>query len=263
MNGFLDGQKLTKSTQLFGSVSANRITKDWKINSNINYNFGKDIFDTIGGFIRSENISKSANALIVKSLTEHWSYGSSASVGSSTFNNQKMLFTLMPAIEYDIFPYSESTRRQLRLLYRAGYNYVAYIDTTIYEKTREALWQQSFTAAYEVVQKWGSINVSFGYSNYLHDWSKNNISLDGFLELRIAKGLSVNFGGGASIIHDQLGLVKGGATTQEVLLRRKELATQYRYFTFFGFSYTFGSIYNNVVNPRFGNNGGGMTITMN
>jgi hypothetical protein len=38
LNGFLDGQKLTKSTQLFGKITANRITKDWKINSQINYN---------------------------------------------------------------------------------------------------------------------------------------------------------------------------------------------------------------------------------
>ena len=89
------------------------------------------------------------------------------------------------------------------------------------------------------------------------------MSLNGYLDLRIAKGLSVNFGGGASLIHDQLGLVKGGATTEEVLLRRKELATQFQYFTSFGFTYTFGSIYNNVVNPRFGNSGGGgMTIMM-
>jgi hypothetical protein len=264
MNGFLDGQQLTKSTQLFGTFSANRVTKDWKINTSINYSYGKDVFDTTGGFIVSDNISKSANALIVKSISEHWSYGGSVNLGASTFNNQKMLISIMPGIEYDLFPYSESTRRQLRLLYRAGYNYVTYIDTTIYEKTRETLWQQSLTAAYQVVQKWGSINMSLGYSNYLQDWSKNNISLDGFVEIRVAKGLSVNFGGGASIIHDQLGLVKGGATTQEVLLRRKELQTQYRYFTFFGFSYTFGSIYNNVVNPRFGNNGGGgMTISMN
>lgn len=262
MNGFLDGQQLTKSTQLFGNISANRITKEWKINSNINYNYGKDVFDTTGGSITSENISKSANILIVKSITEHWSYGGSASFGTSTFNNQKMLFSTMPGIEYDIFPYSESTRRQLRLLYRIGYNYVTYIDTTIYDKTKETLWQHSFTAAYEVIQKWGSINVSFSYSNYIRDWSKNNISLNGFIELRIAKGLSVNFGGGASIIHDQLGLVKGGATTQEVLLRRKELATQYQYFTMFGFSFTFGSIYNNVVNPRFGNSGGGGSMTM-
>jgi hypothetical protein len=264
MNGFLDGQQLTKSTELFGDISANRVTKDWKINSSIEYSFGKDVFDTVGGYIRSENISKSANALIVKSLTEHWSYGGSASFGSSTFNNQKMLFSIMPGLEYDIFPYSESTRRQLRLLYRIGFNSVSYIDSTIFDKTREILWQQSVTAAYQVVQKWGSVNVSFKYSNYLYDWTKNNISLNGFIELRVAKGLTVNFGGGASIIHDQLGLVKGGASTQEVLLRRKELQTQYRYFTFFGFTYTFGSIYNNVVNPRFGNNGGGgMTIMMN
>ena len=262
MNGFLDGQQLTKSTQLFGNISANRITKDWKLNSSVNYNYGKDVFDTTGGNITSENISKSVNLLIVRSLSEHWSYGGSASFGTSTFNNQKMLFSIMPGIEYDIFPYSESTRRQLRLLYKIGCNYVTYIDSTIYDKTKESLWLHSFSAAYEVVQKWGSINVSFSYSNYVRDWSKNNFSLNGFIELRVAKGLSVNFGGGASLIHDQLGLVKGGATTQEVLLRRKELATQYQYFTMFGFSFTFGSIYNNVVNPRFGNSGGGGSMTM-
>jgi len=262
MNGFLDGQQLTKSTELFGNFSANRITKDWKINAGINYNYGKDVFDTTGGSITSDNISKSANILIVKSLTEHWSYGGSASFGASTFNNQKMLFSVMPGLEYDIFPYSESTRRQLRLLYRIGYTYVSYVDSTIYNKTREPLWQHSLTAAYEVIQKWGSINVSAGYSNYIYDWSKNNISLSGFIELRVARGLTFNFGGGASIIHDQLGLVKGGATTQEVLLRRKELATQYQYFTMFGFTFTFGSIYNNVVNPRFGNSGGGGSMTM-
>jgi hypothetical protein len=59
-------------------------------------------------------------------------------------------------------------------------------------------------------------------------------------------------------------LVKAGATTEEVLLRRRELATQFQYFTSFGLNYTFGSIYNNVVNPRFGNNGGGgMSISFN
>jgi hypothetical protein len=98
----------------------------------------------------------------------------------------------------------------------------------------------------------------------MHDWSKNNLSLNGFLDLRITKGLSVNFGGNASLIHDQLGLVKGGATPEEVILRRKEQATQFQYFAHFGFSFTFGSIYNNVVNPRFGDSGGGgMTIIMN
>ncbi len=256
-NGWLDGQQSYKSTNLNGNFSAGRVTKDWKINLRARYNYGKDKFDIDNEIITSENNSKSLRALVVKSISDHWSFGGSMSLGSSSYSNFGMSTILMPGIEYDLFPYSESTRRQLRILYSAGYNYVNYIDTTIYNKTKEGHLQHSLSVSYEVVQKWGSIDVNMEYSNYLNDWSKNNLSINGFMDLRIAKGLSVNFGGGASLIHDQLGLVKGGATTEEVLLRRKELATQFQYFTSFGFSYTFGSIYNNVVNPRFGNSGGG------
>jgi len=41
-----------------------------------------------------------------------------------------------------------------------------------------------------------------------------------------------------------------GATPEEIIARQQALATHYSYFTGFGLSYTFGSIYNNVVNPR-------------
>jgi len=261
-NGYLDAQKTYKSSYLSGNFSANRVTKDWKINLSARYSYSIDKFDIEGDTYSSDNNSKSFNTLIVKSLTDHWSYGGSFYIGTSSYSNLKLSSTFMPGIEYDIFPYSESTRRQLRLLYKVGYSYVNYMDSTIYDKMKENLWLHSLTAAYQVVQKWGSIYVSLGYSNYFHDWSKNNLSLDAEVELRVAKGLSVSFGGGAGLIHDQLGLVKGGATKEEVLLRRKELATQFQYFTMFGFSYTFGSIYNNVVNPRFGNgSGGSMSIS--
>jgi hypothetical protein len=263
-NGFLDGQQSYKSSNLNGNLSASRITKDWKLEMRARYNVGVDKFDIEDEIIESRNNSKSFNTLLVKSISDHWSYGGVFFIGSSSYNNLKLSTTIMPGIEYDLYPYSESTRRQLRLLYSAGFLFSNYEDTTIYNKVKENHFQHSLTAAYEVVQKWGSINISMEYSNYLHDWSKNNLSFNGFMDLRVAKGVSVNFGGGASLIHDQLGLVKGGATPEEVLLRRKELATQFQYFTMFGFSFTFGSIYNNVVNPRFGNGGGGgMTIMMN
>jgi hypothetical protein len=263
-NGFLDGQQSYKSSYLNGDLSANRITKDWKIDLRARYNIGKDKFEIEDDIIESTNNSKSLNALIVKSISDHWSRGGSFSIGSSSYNNLKLSTIIMPGLEYDLFPYSESTRRQLRVLYSAGLAISTYMDTTIYNNIKESHFKHSLSAAYEVVQKWGSINLSMEYSNYLHDWSKNNLSLNGFIDLRVAKGVSVNFGGGASLIHDQLGLVKGGATPEEVLLRRKELATQFEYFTMFGLSFTFGSIYNNVVNPRFGNSGGGgMTIMMN
>jgi len=252
LNGYLNGQKTYKSNYISGNLSASRITEDWKINLNARYykNTSKYIIDE--NTVESSSDSKYITALLVKSLSDHLSVGGSTAVGSSSYSNKKLYFNLMPGIEYDLFPYSESTRRQLRILYSAGISLVHYTDTTIYDKIKENLWLHTISASYEVVQKWGSIDFTLTYSNYFHDWSKNNLSLDGYLSLRVAKGLNVTFGGGASLIHDQLNLVKQDLTYDEILLQRKELATQYQYFTSFGFTYTFGSIYNNVVNPRFG-----------
>jgi hypothetical protein len=262
--GYLNGEQSYKSTYLNGSLSASRVTEEWKINLRARYNYSIDEFDIDDDIIKSEYNSTSFNSLIVKSISDHWSYGGSFSLGSSSYSNLDLALSIMPGIEYDLYPYSESTRRQLRFLYSIGYNFANYTDTTIYNKTEEGHFQHSLSVAYEVVQKWGSIDLNLNYSNYLYDWSKNNLSIYGGVDWRIVKGLSINFGVSASLIHDQLGLVKGGATTEEVLLRRKELATQFQYFTSFGLTFTFGSIYNNVVNPRFGNSGGGgMSINFN
>jgi hypothetical protein len=264
VSGFLNGEKSYKTNYLNGSLSARRVTDDWKINLRGRYNVSIDKYEIDEEIYTSENRTASFNSLIVKSITDHWSYGGSLDIISSDYSNVDLGVSFMPGIEYDLFPYSESTRKQLRFLYSVGYAYANWTDTTIYDQMQEGHFQHSINVAYEVIQKWGSIDVSVQYSNFLHDWSKNNLSLYGELDLRIAKGLNVSLGGGASLIHDQLGLVKSGATPEEVLLRRKELATQFSYFTSFGFTYTFGSIYNNVVNPRFGNSGGGgMMISFN
>ena len=54
------------------------------------------------------------------------------------------------------------------------------------------------------------------------------------------------------MINDQLALPKGGISDTDILLRNKLTETKFSYYAYFGVSYTFGSIYNNVVNPRFG-----------
>ncbi len=262
-SGWLDGQQSYKSTNVYGNLSATHVTRDWKINLAARYNYGIEKYDLGDDIITSKNSSKSFNSVIVRSISDHWSYGGTAYLGASSYRNSNLAASFLPGIEYDLFPYTESTRRQLRFLYTIGYRYAAYIDTTVYNKTEEGHFMHSINIAYEVIQKWGTIDANLNYSNYLYDFSKNNLSLNAFLDLRVTKGLSVSFSGGASLIHDQLGLVKGGATTEEVLLRQKELATQFQFFTSFGFTYTFGSIYNNVVNPRFGNGGGGGMIINN
>ena len=157
----------------------------------------------------------------------------------------------MPAIEYDLFPYSESTRRQFRFLYKLGFNRVKYVEETIYEKTEETLYNQSLTATLEFRQPWGNISTTLEGSHYFHDPSFYRIKLQGYISVRVFRGFSFNVRGRYERIHDQLALPKGDATIDEVLLRRKELATDYDYSFSVGFRFTFGSVYSNVVNPRF------------
>ena len=264
LSSYLNGQKTYKYYYFTGNLAAAKITEKWKIDINARYNTNESKYIIDESTITSKSVTKYITGLVVRSISDHWSYGGSTTIGSSSYSNKKLYYNLMPGIEYDLFPYSESTRRQMRILYSAGINLVNYTDTTIYDKIRENLFLHSLSASYEVIQKWGSIDFTLEYSNYLHDWSKNNLSFSGYFNFRIAKGLSMNFGGGASMIHDQINLVKQDLTYDEILLQRKEIATQYEYYMSFGLSYTFGSIYNNVVNPRFGNSsGGGMMIIMN
>jgi hypothetical protein len=252
IRAFLMGEKTFSRRYINGSISADKITEAWKLRSRMSYSYSMERFEIGDDVITSNYNYKYARIQLVKSLTDHWSYGGSVKVLSSTYNNRDVEFSVMPGIEYNLFPYSESTRRQLRINYSPGYTYVDYTDTTIYDKLKEHLWLHELSVAYRVIQKWGSIDIDLGYSNYFHDWSKNNLNFGGEIGLRIAKGLSLNLYGSYSIIHDQLGLVKGGVSAEEILLQIKELETSYSYYLSFGFSYTFGSIYNNVVNPRFG-----------
>jgi hypothetical protein len=66
----------------------------------------------------------------------------------------------------------------------------------------------------------------------------------------VFKGLSVRASGSLDIIHDQLYLPRGEGSLEDLLLQQKQLATTYQYEASIGFSYTFGSIFSNVVNTR-------------
>ena len=83
------------------------------------------------------------------------------------------------------------------------------------------------------------------------------MTLSGNVNVRLFRGFSIRMSGNYSWIRDQLFVAAGGATDEQILLRQRQLETGYRYFTSFGIEYQFGSIFNNVVNPRFGSAGGG------
>ena len=263
LNGYLNGQKTYNSSTVFGSFSAKKITRQWKLDFAIDYSNTTDNFDIGEEHIRSVNIAKSFNTMIIKSLGEHWSFGLLSEVGQSTYSNHDVKLSVMPGFEFNVFPYSQSTRKMFSFLYCAGYYYNDYTALTIYDRMEEELWGHTFETMYTMVEKWGYGYLGIEWKNYFHDWKMNNLSLAGSIDFRVAKGLSFNIGGGASIIHDQINLVKGGAPPEQILLKKKELETQYSYNSQVGLTYTFGSIYNNVVNPRFRNGGGTNRIIIN
>ena len=80
---------------------------------------------------------------------------------------------------------------------------------------------------------------------------KYNVGLWGSVDVNIAKGLSLNMYYSLDFDRAQIELPGGGATYEETILRQRELESGYYFYTSFGISYTFGSMKNNVVNPRF------------
>lgn len=75
-------------------------------------------------------------------------------------------------------------------------------------------------------------------------------------DVRIGSGLSFFANLNANIVHNQIYLVKGNITEQELLTRQRQLGSTFNYYTSFGLAYRFGSILNNFVNPRFDGYGG-------
>ncbi|MBN2789116.1 MAG: hypothetical protein JXR69_02890 [Candidatus Delongbacteria bacterium] len=257
--GNMNSQKNNDSYYTYGSISAKRVTEDWKFNTSIFADYQEQNFYS---FDENDNIVSSAtdsyfsrgqslSSLLVKSIGDHWSAGISCDILSSTYSNYDYRISTYPAIEYNLFPYSESTSRELKFLYRVGYRYFKYNETTIYNYLAEGRFRQILEISMEIKRPWGNIETNITGSNYFFDLDKNRVDIYSEISLNILKGLSVNIYGGYSIIHDQLNLPRGEVNAEELLLQKQELSTEYTFWSSVGLSYTFGSIYNNVVNPRF------------
>lgn len=246
-----EGEETYRELSFFNSVNASKITEAYKFEFDFDHRYNRISYNFEDTAYTAYRNAQDLEVLLVKSFGEHWSAGSWFNFGASTFNNLSFQAEFIPSLEYNIFPYSESTRRQLRFLYGIGYSFNQYNDTTIYDKISEGLYRQSLKTGYEVTQKWGSIDVSLQAFNYLHDFSKNRVELSGNMDFRIIKGLSLGVRGSVARVRDQVSLAKGELSETEVLLRLQEVATGYYYYGRVSLRYTFGSIYNNIVNPRF------------
>lgn len=254
----LSDEDRRSSSSYFGWFSASRTTELWRMGMSVSGSYSETSFEFDDGETFTD-VSRGSDigGRFIRSIGEHWGIGTGATVRRSTFLNLEPSFRLASALEYNVFPYSESSERELTFAYFLGGTQLEYSETTILGENSEVRADHGFFVAFDVEQPWGESSIDFKASHFLDDVDLYRAELSGRLEWRIVRGLSIDLHGSASLVRDQIFLPSRGATEEEILLERRALATGSRLRFGIGLSYTFGSIYNNVVNSRFSNRSGG------
>jgi hypothetical protein len=252
-NTYMNGEQSSTDRSYSYSVSANRITDRWKLRLSAYQNQSKSSFDLDETTTITSKVSDwSVSGLAVKSIGPRWSIGASSSLVGSSYSNSRRVMRFEPGIEFDWFPYAESSRRTLTFLYSVGVERYSYERETIFDKLEETIGVHSLRAALGLRQPWGQVGASVRLLQQLNSPDRTRISLEASASVRLLKSLTLNASGNYSRLRDQFTLVKGSATDEEVLLRQRQLATGYRYSFSIGFGYAFGALSNTTVNPRFG-----------
>ncbi len=250
-SGNVNAERIYKNNVLSSNFSADRVTNKLKVHFNLNGNLRNSIFnyDTVKYSVK--NTDYNFYHYLSMSFSPHWSFGYQTSLSNNTFNNIKRALYFGPAIEFNFFKYEDVNDRFFVLRYGPDVTNNHYYDTTIYNKQKETLYGQRFSAAIILNKKWGTFNSGIYYRNYLQNRKLNSKGINVRADVKVTGSLSFFVNIDANIIHDQLNLVKSGATEQEVLTRQRQLASNYNYNTSFGLNFRFGSILNNFVNPSF------------
>ena len=125
---------------------------------------------------------------------------------------------------------------------------------TIQGKNEDLMGLHLLQLRAEIQQPWGQIfafveGIQY-FAGYTTLQTPYRINTFLSLEYRIFRGLDLDIFGRYSSINDQFYLPAEGLSEEEILLRRRQRATNFRFNFGVGLSYRFGSKFANVVNPR-------------
>jgi len=248
--GAFNKESRRSAFNVWGNVRANRITEAWRLRNRGYLRYEERVFKDEEEDIVSTVQRKFLESSAVKSLTNHWSAGVFSGIHQNTFENLDMSLYLAPAVEFSLFPYSEVNRREITVAYQVNYLHRDYQQLTIYNKTAEDLWNHSLRFRARLQQTWGSLFAGIVGSHFFEDISQHRVEMEGYLNLRVVSGLSVQVGGDMALINDQRSLPAGDTSIEDLLLSQRQVATNYRFSGSIGLKYTFGSMFNDIVNTR-------------
>lgn len=227
-----------------------KVTEDWRISMDFRHDNSNSSFSNEDTTYESSRIGTRVFGRVVKSVSDHFSAGFFYGGQKDTYQNLASNYYLQPAVEYSLFPYAEVLNKEITLSYRMGSIHNQYIETTIFGFDKQKLSNHSLNLNVRFRQKWGDISSYMSATQYLNDGTKKRLSLRSNFNIRVIEGLSVRFSSNIQLIRDQFNLPAGDNSIEDLLLQQKQIATDFKTSFSVGLSYTFGSIYNSIINTR-------------
>lgn len=248
------GQQGEFNFGLFSGVEAERTTETWKIRGRIRGEVRRRNVELTDRTLNVNRDWGNTWAMVAYSVSDHLSFGAFTGSSFNRSNNIALSSYIAPAVEYNFFPYNEFQERRFIVQYQLSPNYRRYFNTTIFLKDEELIMSQELSSQLRYDQRWGRIDIRISGRHFFHDTSINRITFNPSFNVRITRGFSVSVSGSYRIINDQLSLELPSDVDPNdpiSIIEGVQRPTSYDYSFSFGLSYTFGSIYNNVVNSRF------------
>ena len=246
-----DKEETRKTNRYEIEFEIDKLTPEWRIGIDFSRSESNRNFFSNDNIYSSNRKTTSLRARVVRSVSNHFSLGAFVGGFQNTYENIDFQRYIMPAIEYSLFPYEDVLSREVTLAYRIGTGKRNYIEKTIYGYTKQIVYPHGLTLNVKFRKKWGNISSYLRGDQFLNDGTKKRLSLRSSLDIRVFEGLAVRFSSNINLIRDQYNLAASSTSSiEDLLLQQRQIATDYKTSFSVGLSYTFGSIYNSVINTR-------------
>ena len=245
-----DKEESRRSNRYEIQFEIDKVTEDWRIGIDLERDERNREFYSDDNVYLSNRKTTSLRGRVVRSISDHFSAGVFFGAFQNTYENIDFNRYIAPAIEYSFYPYQDVLSKEITLAYRIGTGKRNYIEKTIYGYENQTLTSQTLTLNVRFRQKWGNISSYIDGTQFFNDGTKKRFSLRSNLDIRVFEGLAVRFSGNVSLIREQYSLAAGNTSVEDLLLQQRRIASDYETNFSIGLSYTFGSIYNNIINTR-------------
>jgi hypothetical protein len=249
VSGWASGERSSSTLYLYNSVTADRTTGASRFSMVYSSSISRMSYDVGDRMLRNSTRTDYVMLTWARTLGPHWAAGTVQTAATSEQANKRLGLSVVPMLEYNLFPYSEFDRRSLVLAVGAGADRFHYLEETIYFVTQETRPRAVVSLSGSATEPWGNLSLYTDASRYINNAKLYHVSSSLYGTFRLFKGFELTSSVYLSSVHDQLGLRRGGATVEDVLLARRQLETSYRISTSVGLSYRFGSALNTAVNP--------------